>query len=128
MSAASTSLLPSHEDIASARDIVRTQVPPTPTYRWPLLEQRLGATVHVKHENHTALGAFKLRGGAVYVHELRQRTGLRAQDVADGAVATGLQEAVVGHPLVAEHLGQVAAPAVRQQHDDDRLRPGRPRR
>ena len=34
--------------------------------RWPLLAQRLGATVVVKHENHTPIGAFKVRGGLVY--------------------------------------------------------------
>ena len=54
-----TELPPGRESLRSALDIVRAQqIPPTPTIRWPLLEQRLGATVFVKHENHTALGAF----------------------------------------------------------------------
>jgi threonine dehydratase len=44
-----TSLLPGPEALRSALDIVRRQVPATPTIRWPLLEQRLGATVFVKH-------------------------------------------------------------------------------
>jgi threonine dehydratase len=70
--------LPGREEIATALAIVRAHVPPTPTFRWPLLERRLGAVVHVKHENHTALGAFKLRGGAVYMHELvRREPGVR---------------------------------------------------
>ena len=65
--------LPGREALQAAREIVRAQLPPTPTIRWPLLERRLGAEVYVKHENHTELGAFKLRGGAVYVQRLLQR-------------------------------------------------------
>ena len=67
---------PSMED---ARRIVREAMPPTPQQRWPLLDQRLGAQAWVKHENHTAVGAFKLRGGLVYFDALRQRVpGCRA--------------------------------------------------
>ena len=65
--------LPGREALGAAREIVRAQLPPTPTIRWPLLERRLGVPLYVKHENHTELGAFKLRGGAVYVHRLMQR-------------------------------------------------------
>ena len=65
--------LPGAEALRQARAIVGAQLPATPTIRWPLLERRLGTTVYVKHENHTELGAFKLRGGAVYVQRLRQR-------------------------------------------------------
>ena len=56
-----------------ARRIVHAAMPPTPQQRWPLLDQRLGAQVWVKHENHTAVGAFKLRGGLVYFDALRKR-------------------------------------------------------
>ena len=67
---------PSMED---ARRIVREAMPPTPQQRWPLLDQRLGAQAWVKHENHTSVGAFKLRGGLVYFDALRQREpGCRA--------------------------------------------------
>jgi threonine dehydratase len=59
--------------IEAARRIVRDVMPPTPQQRWPLLDQRVGAQVWVKHENHTAVGAFKLRGGLVYVDALRRR-------------------------------------------------------
>ncbi|MBV8424554.1 MAG: hypothetical protein JO349_05150, partial [Candidatus Eremiobacteraeota bacterium] len=44
--------------------------PPTPQYSWPLLSKRLEAEVWVKHENETPIGAFKVRGGLVYMHEL----------------------------------------------------------
>jgi threonine dehydratase len=53
-----------------AQEIVAAAMPPTPAYAWPLLSERLGATVIVKHENHTPTGAFKVRGGLVYVDRL----------------------------------------------------------
>ena len=63
----------------NARRIVREAMPPTPQQRWPLLDLRLNAQAWVKHENHTAVGAFKLRGGLVYFAALRQREpGCRA--------------------------------------------------
>jgi threonine dehydratase len=52
--------------------IVRAAVPPTPQYAWPLLQARTGVTVVVKHENHTPTGAFKVRGGLVYVERLKR--------------------------------------------------------
>jgi len=59
-----------------AHAIVGTAVPPTPAHAWPLLAERLGATVIVKHENHTPTGAFKVRGGLVYLERLkRERPG-----------------------------------------------------
>jgi threonine dehydratase len=53
-----------------AHEIVAAAMPPTPAYAWPLLSARLGADVIVKHENHTPTGAFKVRGGLVYVDRL----------------------------------------------------------
>jgi threonine dehydratase len=55
-----------------AHGIVRAAVPPTPAHAWPLLAERLGATVIVKHENHTPTGAFKVRGGLVYVERMKR--------------------------------------------------------
>ncbi|MGJ4858782.1 threonine dehydratase [Labrys sp. La1] len=56
--------------LAEARDIVRRVVQPTPQIEWPLLAQRTGAQVWVKHENHLPTGAFKMRGGLVLAHAL----------------------------------------------------------
>ncbi len=53
-------------DIQSAADIVYKSMSPTPQYCWPLLCEHLGTEVWVKHENHTPVGAFKIRGGLVY--------------------------------------------------------------
>ncbi len=59
------------DELGSASALVRRWVPPTPQYDWPLLSQAVGAKVWVKHENHTPTGAFKVRGGLVYVDRLR---------------------------------------------------------
>ncbi|QWG24707.1 threonine dehydratase [Bradyrhizobium sediminis] len=55
-----------------AQDVVGAAMPPTPAYAWPLLSERLGADVIVKHENHTPIGAFKVRGGLVYLDRLKR--------------------------------------------------------
>jgi threonine dehydratase len=62
------------DEVDDARAIVRATVPPTPQYAWPLLRERLGFTVWVKHENHTPAGAFKLRGGLTYFDTLVRRS------------------------------------------------------
>jgi len=58
------------DEIQAAAGIVYAHMPPTPQYCWPLLCERLGAEVWVKHENHTPVGAFKIRGGLVYFAHL----------------------------------------------------------
>lgn len=60
------------ENITEAADIVYSDMPATPQYRWPMLCDRLGTDIWVKHENHTPVGAFKLRGGLVYFAKLAQ--------------------------------------------------------
>ncbi len=59
--------------LESAAALVHRHLPPTPQYAWPLLSQRLGAEAWVKHENHTPVGAFKVRGGITYVDALKKR-------------------------------------------------------
>jgi threonine dehydratase len=58
------------DQLERAHAIVAAAMPPTPAHAWPLLSQRLSASVVVKHENHTPAGAFKVRGGLVYVDRL----------------------------------------------------------
>ncbi|HUK10465.1 MAG TPA: threonine dehydratase [Stellaceae bacterium] len=60
-------------ELDEAAELVRAVVPPTPAIAWPLLRERAGAEVFVKHENHTPIGAFKVRGGLVYMAELKRR-------------------------------------------------------
>src|SRR6266702_4257173 len=64
--------LPGLEEIRRAAELVYGTMPATPQYSWPLLNERAGAEVWVKHENHTPVGAFKIRGGLVYMDCLRR--------------------------------------------------------
>ena len=92
--------------LEDAAALVHKTVAPTAQHCWPLLSARAGAEVWVKHENHTATGAFKLRGGLVYVDGLRRRepgvTGVIAatrgnhgQSVAFAARRAGLKAVIV---------------------------------
>jgi threonine dehydratase len=62
--------LPSLPEIEAAAQVVYRHMPPTPQYRWPLLGERAGTEVWLKHENHTPIGAFKMRGGLTYFDSL----------------------------------------------------------
>jgi threonine dehydratase len=64
--------LPNLTAIERAAGIVYSAMAPTPQYSWPLLNQRAGIEVWVKHENHSPLGAFKIRSALVYFHHLRE--------------------------------------------------------
>jgi threonine dehydratase len=66
-------MLPSLQEIEDAARVVYREFQATPQYRWGLSSQRLGADCWIKHENHTPVGAFKLRGGLTYFEALRQR-------------------------------------------------------
>ena len=68
--------LPTLADIEAAAQIVYRELPPTPQYRWALLSERLGADCWVKHENHTPVGAFKIRGGLTFFEALKGRNEL----------------------------------------------------
>jgi len=56
--------------LEAAARLIHQAFPPTPQYAWPLLAARTGAEAWVKHENHTPTGAFKVRGGLVYMDRL----------------------------------------------------------
>jgi len=64
--------LPTLQDIEAAAQVVYRAFQATPQYRWDLLSQRLGTACWVKHENHTPVGAFKIRGGLTYFDMLLQ--------------------------------------------------------
>lgn len=65
--------LPSPPDLDEAARLVYAAMPPTPQYSWPLLNDALGTEAWIKHENHTPAGAFKVRGGLVYMDRLVRR-------------------------------------------------------
>ena len=74
--------LPTLAELEAAAEIIRPVMAPTPVISWPLLSRRAGTEVWVKHENHTPIGAFKIRGGLVYVDRL-----LRARPEPRGLIA-----------------------------------------
>ncbi|MGV6812062.1 MAG: threonine dehydratase [Brevirhabdus sp.] len=60
------------DELENACTLVRTQVPATPEFAWPQLQQEIGAEVWVKHENHAPTGAFKVRGGVTFIDWLKR--------------------------------------------------------
>ena len=68
-------------DLEQVAELVYRVLPATPQYAWPKLKQRAGCTVWVKHENHMPTGAFKVRGGLVYLNRL-----LHAQPKTPGVI------------------------------------------
>jgi threonine dehydratase len=65
-------LLPGLAEIEAAARLIAPVLPASPQIRWPLLGARTGAEVWLKHENHLPTGAFKIRGGLVYMDHLRR--------------------------------------------------------
>jgi threonine dehydratase len=99
-------ILPGRDDLIAAAQIVHAVIAPTAQIRWPLLSARTRAEVWVKHENHSPVGAFKLRGGIVYIDGLsraaRPPAGLVAatrgnhgQSIAYAAVRAGMRATIV---------------------------------
>ncbi len=93
-------------DIELAAQIVYGAMPATPQYAWPLLAKRTFCEVWVKHENHTPTGAFKVRGGLVYMERLKQRLpdlkgvasatrGNHGQSIALAAARNGIAATIV---------------------------------
>jgi threonine dehydratase len=94
------------QEVEDAASVVYAAMLPTAQYAWPLLAKRTGCEVWVKHENHTPIGAFKVRGGLVYMAELkRAQPGLKGvasatrgnhgQSIAVGAARVGIPATIV---------------------------------
>lgn len=99
-------ILPSVAEIAAAAEQIYRVLPPTPQHRWPLLDRLVGAQIWVKHENHTPIGAFKVRGGLAFMAALhRERPditgvvsatrGNHGQSIALAASQFGLKATIV---------------------------------
>jgi len=96
----------SHDQLTAAAALVHGAMSPTPQIAWPLLSRRVGAEVWVKHENHTPIGAFKVRGGIVHLDRLkREQPGLpgivsatrgnHGQSIGLAAMKLGLKATIV---------------------------------
>ncbi|MEZ5667358.1 MAG: threonine dehydratase [Alphaproteobacteria bacterium] len=101
-----TVTLPDLAALEAAAEVVYRHMPATPQHRWPLLAERYGCDVWVKHENHTPIAAFKLRGGLVYMDRLKRAepdcrgvvtatTGNHGQSIALAARSLGLHPVLV---------------------------------
>ncbi|PJI40801.1 MAG: hypothetical protein CTR54_17340 [Rhizobium sp.] len=93
------------DEIEDALQVVRSLVPATPDYAWPLLALETGVNVIVKHENHTPTGSFKARGGLVYVDALCRRGAPRGLATATRgnhgqSIAIGARKAGIGCLIV----------------------------
>jgi threonine dehydratase len=99
--------LPTLPEIESAAELVHRFMPPTPQLSWPLLNQRAGCEVWVKHENHTPVGAFKIRGGIVYMENLR-----RTHPAATGVVSATRGNHGQSQAFAARHFGLKAVVVV----------------
>jgi threonine dehydratase len=93
-------------ELETAARTVHAVIAPTPQIRWPLLSRRAGCDVWVKHENHTPIGAFKVRGGLVYLERLKASEphvrgiisatrGNHGQSLAFAAGRTGIEAVLV---------------------------------
>ncbi len=97
-------MLMTRDDIEAAADVVYETFTPTPAYAWPLLARRAGCEVWVKHENHTPIGAFKVRGGLLYMAELARAAtpvaGVISATRGNHGQSIALAAAKVGLPAV----------------------------
>ena len=98
--------MPTLAELEAAADLVHRTIAPTAQICWPMLSERCGCEVWVKHENHTPIGSFKVRGGMVYMNHLKQARpnvrgvvsatrGNHGQSVAFAARAHGLEAVIV---------------------------------
>ncbi len=96
-------MLPSLDQIRDAQNLLYRHMLPTPQYTWPLINQRVGTEIWIKHENHTPLGAFKIRSAFVYAHWLKQ-----TQPALQGIVAATRGNFAQGAGFAARILGMKA--------------------
>src|SRR5207247_7256937 len=107
---------PKLQDILLAQKRIRPYLARTPLHSYPAINELVGTTLFIKHENYQPIGAFKVRGGINLVSQLsteeREKgviaasTGNHGQSVAYAARLFGVKAIIV----VAEHAnpGEVA--------------------
>ena len=106
MQLATEATLPDLNEIRQATELVYQTMPATPQYTWPLINSHAGVEVWVKHENHSPVGAFKIRGGLVYMDWLRRERpevttvvsatrGNHGQSIALAAARAGIRAVII---------------------------------
>jgi threonine dehydratase len=109
--------LPTFHDVLRAQRQIRPYLPRTPLHRYPALDELVGTSLYVKHENYQPVGAFKVRGGVNLISQItaaeRERgviavsTGNHGQSVAYAARLFGVTARIVVPE--AANPGKVAA-------------------
>ena len=102
---------PTFADVLEARRRIAPHLRPTPLYRYPALDELVGAEVHVKHENHQPIGAFKVRGGVNLVSQLEPEERER-----------GVITASTGQPRPVDRLRRRASSACGRRSASPRTR------
>ncbi len=96
--------LPELQDLDDAAALIAKHMPPTPQYNWPLIDEIAGTEIWIKHENHTPVGAFKIRGGIVYMEALKRRepgvTGVVGATRGNHGQSMGFAARMTGVPAV----------------------------
>ncbi len=137
MQAGEAVVLPGLEEIRAAASLIYQTMPATPQYSWPLINERASASgelteVWVKHENHTPVGAFKVRGGLVYMEWLRRERpevktvvsatrGNHGQSMAFAAAQYGIHVVIVvprGNSLEKNHAMRALGAELVEAGDD----------
>src|SRR3712207_1723504 len=127
---------PDFQDVLRAQRQIRPYLPRTPLHRYAALDELVGTSVYVKHENYQPVGAFKVRGGVNLISQLspeeRERgviaasTGNHGQSVAYAAERFGVR-AIVGvpegaNPLKVESMRRLGAEVIVHGADFDEAR------
>jgi threonine dehydratase len=127
---------PDLADVLAARQRITPYLRPTPLYAYPALDALAGARLHVKHENHQPVGAFKVRGGVNLVSQLSEdersrgvitaSTGNHGQSVAYAADLFGVHAVVCvpeqSNPVKVESMRALGAEVVFHGRDFDEAR------
>lgn len=114
-----TFVWPTFEDILKARSIIKKYLPRTPLYSYPQLNDFLGTTVYVKHENHLPTVSFKVRGGIYLMHHLQpeeKRRGVVTASTGNHALSIAYAGRLYGVPVtivMPEQANPVKVKAVR---------------
>jgi threonine dehydratase len=127
---------PTFVDVLDARRRIAPHLGPTPLFRYAGLDRLVGAEVHVKHENHQPVGAFKVRGGVNLVAQLcadeRERgligssTGNHGQSIAFAARRFGVRATICvprgANPVKVAAMRDLGAELVVHGRDFDEAR------
>jgi threonine dehydratase len=97
--------IPKLQDILQAQKRIRPYLARTPLHSYPAINELVGTTLFIKHENYQPVGAFKVRGGINLISQLtpeeRERgvisasTGNHGQSVAYAARLFGVKARIV---------------------------------